>query len=55
MTPAAALLDRLRALAAENGAKAREWSAKGHYHLAGWYQGQREAYLKVIAMLGGGD
>ena len=47
----AALLDRLRALAAENGAKAREWSAKGHHHLAGWYQGQREAYLKVLAML----
>lgn len=42
---AAALPDRLRALAAENGAKAREWSAKG----------QREAYLKVIAMPGGGE
>jgi len=49
------LIDRLRALAAENGAKAREWSAKGHHHLAGWHQGQREAYLRVIAMLGGGD
>ena len=45
----------LRALADVNGAKAREWSAKGHHHLAGWYQGQREAYLRVIAMLGGGD
>ena len=49
------LLDRLRRLADENGDKAREWPAKGHYHLAGWYQDQREAYLKVLAMLGGGD
>lgn len=52
---AAALLDRLRALADENWAKARELAALNHPHLAAWYQGQREAYLKVIAMLGGGD
>jgi len=49
------LLDRLRRLADENGAKARELAALNHPHLAAWYQGQREAYLKVLAMLGGGD
>lgn len=52
---AAALLDRLRQLAAENGDKARDLAAINHPHLAAWYQGQREAYLRVIAMLGGGD
>ena len=45
----------LRALADENGAKARELAALNHPHLAAWYQGQREAYLRVIAMLGGGE
>ena len=49
------LADRLRRLADENGDKARELAALNHPHLAAWYQGQREAYLKVIAMLGGGD
>jgi hypothetical protein len=43
----------LRALADENGAKARELAALNHPHLAAWYQGQREAYLKVIAMVEG--
>jgi hypothetical protein len=36
------LLDRLRRLADENGAKARELAALNHPHLAAWYQGQRE-------------
>lgn len=54
-TDLADLADRLRRLADENGDKARELAALNHPHLAAWYQGRREAYLKVIAMLGGGE